>query len=940
MKRLAVYLVATVSVWLMMGATFAGGIDSNLEDVMAGADEQEIVSALVYLWDQVDVDGLNAEFKRQRAPYSQRHEVVVRSLQELAAATQDNVVNQLTAMQKAGTVESFHAFWIANCIRVDATSAAIEAIAQHEDVQWVYLNYEIELIGPVGGVPTASAPLDPPHERTPEVGLVAVRAPEVWAMGFTGEGILVASLDTGVDGDHPALASRWRGVADPRYVGHPDWAWFDPVTSTTFPASFGAHGTHTMGSVCGGAPGDEVGVAPGVQWIHAAVIDRVDIPTTVADSILAFEWMVDPDGNPVTNWDVPAVCSNSWGVTTGHGYPECDETFWSYLDACEAAGTLILFSAGNEGSGGLRRPSDRATDEFRTCAVAAVDANDPSWPIASFSSRGPTYCTPGGSSAIKPDISAPGVNVRSAVPGGGYESSGWSGTSMASPHVNGVVALMREACPELSIEDIKQIIYDTAHDLGSSGEDNDYGYGMVDAYEAVITALDWCGESPPRVTNGYYETPVDVAVTTTLEASDHDGGPFPISYKITALPATGHTLTDVGASYVITAGDLPYTLVDNGNEVLYSPTGGFYGNDTFEFVASDGGTPPDGGDSETGTMTILVLFGPPTITTTALPDGYLGYAYGPAVLQADQGQPDLEWSLISDEYAEIDLEDNFFQTTGFARGWNSDDNSWNYTLPFAFPYFDETFTSVWVCSNGFIDFGSSSSPWTNSDADLIANQRIAPLWDDLRTDQGGGDDIYINELAPGQVTIRWQAVTYASPNAPVNVSVTLYDDGRIRFHYGEENTPITPTVGISKGDGSAYYLSQYNNASDLGSVDSLEFIQPIPLPDGLVLDPNGTVSGVPTEFGEFGPRFRVIDSLGRSDLQQVTLTIHEETPPCIWDLSGNETVDPVDVGIAKEKYGCTVGGGDPVCDQADVSGNGVVDPVDVGVIKQHYGPCP
>ena len=159
------------------------------------------------------------------------------------------------------------------------------------------------------------------------------------------------------------------------------------------------------------APGDPVGVAPGAQWIHAATIDRVSIARTVSDSLLAFEWLLDPDGDPATNWDVPAVCSNSWGVATSHGYPPCDETFWAHLDACEAAGIVILFSAGNEGTSGLRRPADRATDDYRTAAVAAVDANDPNWPIAGFSSRGPTNCTPGGDSAIKPDIAGPGVNV-------------------------------------------------------------------------------------------------------------------------------------------------------------------------------------------------------------------------------------------------------------------------------------------------------------------------------------------------------------------------------------------------------------------------------------------------------------------------------------------------------------------------------------------------
>jgi subtilisin family serine protease len=225
------------------------------------------------------------------------------------------------------------------------------------------------------------------------------------------------------------------------------------------------------------------------------VIDRVSIQRTAADALLSFEWIIDPDGDPNTNWDVPAACSNSWGLATGHGYPPCDQLFWSHLDANEAAGTMIIFSAGNEGFSGLRRPSDRATDDYRTLAVAAVDANQQGWPIASFSSRGPTNCTPNGQPAIKPDISGPGVNVISSVPGNGYAA--FSGTSMASPHINGVVCLMREVNPDLPVNDLKQIIFDTAFDLGTEGEDNNYGWGMVDAYEAVVAAIS--GEIPMRL---------------------------------------------------------------------------------------------------------------------------------------------------------------------------------------------------------------------------------------------------------------------------------------------------------------------------------------------------------------------------------------------------------------------------------------------------------
>jgi hypothetical protein len=119
------------------------------------------------------------------------------------------------------------------------------------------------------------------------------------------------------------------------------------------------------------------------------VIDRASIAQTVADALLSFQWIIDPDGNPAPDFDVPDVCSNSWGLADWHGYPDCDPLFWSGLDACEAAGIVIVFAAGNEGAGGLRRPADRAIDDYRTLAVAAVNGNVAGWPIAGFSSWGP-----------------------------------------------------------------------------------------------------------------------------------------------------------------------------------------------------------------------------------------------------------------------------------------------------------------------------------------------------------------------------------------------------------------------------------------------------------------------------------------------------------------------------------------------------------------------
>ena len=470
------FLVALVS-----SAVPAAEIDSNLEAAMDAAAPGEHVKALLYLHDQIDYDSLNAQFKAERATRAHRHQVGMELLQGMAEHSQHELLAAIGQLEAAGEVAGHRSFWIANLVQVEATAEALEVLSTHDDVMMMYLDHPIELVAPVE---QDTKPVDLDRGSVAEPGVTAVGAEECWAAGYDGQGTLVANIDTGVDVTHPCLSSRWRGN-EPGYAQ--EWAWHDPYLNQFPPYDYNGHGTHTMGTVVGGAPGQIVGVAPGAQWIASAPIDRESIEQTVSDAIEAFQWMTDPDGDPATSWDVPNVCSNSWGLVTGHGYPECDQTFWSYVDNCELLGTVVLFSAGNEGSSGLRRPGDRATDEYRICAVAAIDPYSANWPVASFSSRGPTYCTLDGSAAIKPDISAPGVSTYSAYPGGLYASL--SGTSMASPHVNGVVAIMTQANPNLPPEVIKQIIYDMAFDLGTPGKDNDYGWGMIDAWESLQAAL-------------------------------------------------------------------------------------------------------------------------------------------------------------------------------------------------------------------------------------------------------------------------------------------------------------------------------------------------------------------------------------------------------------------------------------------------------------------
>ncbi|MFK7960123.1 MAG: S8 family serine peptidase [Phycisphaerales bacterium] len=482
--------LAGASVAILAASAHAGTIDPVLRGVLDKAGPDTIVSALLHFDVQLDIDELTAELDAESATRAERHRTVVRALQEVNAEARGRIVPQMNLMLNAGSLTRVQSFWLANAVRVEGPAASIEMLAGLPEVEYAYFNHPIELITPTEEIDEVNPVEGLSLGGTIEPGVLAVRAPEVWGLGFDGSGVLIATVDTGADGNHPALASRWAGL-DPAYAGNPQWAWLDPYTGdNSFPFDGGSssHGSHVTGSVVGGAPGDQIGVAPGAKWIAAGAIDRGGgIPQTVADAITTFEWLADPDGDPNTVWDVPHVASNSWGLVTSHGYPECDETFWSFIDALEAVGTVVLFAAGNEGDNGLRRPGDRALSDYRTVAVAATDPGSPAFPLADFSSRGPTACTPTGEPAFKPDIAGPGVNTRSALSGGGYGFK--SGTSMATPHINGVVALIRQVNPDLSVNEVKDILYQTAVDLGDPGKDNGYGYGHVDAFEAVQLAL-------------------------------------------------------------------------------------------------------------------------------------------------------------------------------------------------------------------------------------------------------------------------------------------------------------------------------------------------------------------------------------------------------------------------------------------------------------------
>ncbi|MAE72092.1 MAG: hypothetical protein CME06_16690 [Gemmatimonadetes bacterium] len=468
----------------------AGILSPDLEEQMRGANADDLVRAIVMLPDQFDKAGFVEEMRSNDRNMHQRHIEAVTRLRTLSRSRQQDLVNWLNLQLLADEVTDYRPLWITNGVIVTATERTLRSIANRTDVEIVYPDYPISLIDPIEEMKVDDRNLDvdqatgstPPAALGVEEGISSTRAPELWALGFDGTGAIVADMDTGADGDHPAFASRYLGLRKPA-----SQCWFDPVTNTTFPVEFGwvSHGTHTLGTMCGSEGTNQIGMAPGAEWIAAAVIDRVSIERTIADAILSFEWFADPDGDPFTSDDVPAVVNNSWGISPiWHGVPHCDNTFWNSIDNCEAAGAAVVFAAGNEGPGSktLRTPADRIAGATTVFSVGALlsGSND----IASFSSRGPSGCD---NATIKPEVTARGDDVRSSVDGGGYGTL--SGTSMASPHVAGAVALLKSARPDATPEELKEALLNTAVDLGSAGEDNTYGMGRID----VVAALDYLG---------------------------------------------------------------------------------------------------------------------------------------------------------------------------------------------------------------------------------------------------------------------------------------------------------------------------------------------------------------------------------------------------------------------------------------------------------------
>ncbi len=405
---------------------------------------------------------LRLEAQLDLRPYAGRAAAgaLIRDLQALAAASQAPL---LAALADRGLAAAARPLWIDNCIALRATPAQIEALEALPGL--ARIDYDEPVVGEL------AAPAD--GGRNAVWSQVIIRAPEVWSdYGLDGSGIVLGSMDTGVDISHPALAGKWRGG---------DNSWLDLVNAQPSPYDDHGHGTHTIGTMVGGdglGPfTTDIGTAPGAQFIAVKVLDASNSFGSASIVIAGAQWILDPDGNPGSD-DFPHVVSNSW-----YFFSETYDGYHATVAVWRAAGILPVFCLGNSGpSAATTHPPGNYDNAL---GVGATTSGDLIW---TYSSRGPA---PAGAAfpadGRKPDLSAPGASVLSSLPGGGYAA--WSGTSMATPHVSATAALMLQANSELDPAQLVDLLTGTGADLGAAGYDYNFGYGRLDAYAAVTAAI-------------------------------------------------------------------------------------------------------------------------------------------------------------------------------------------------------------------------------------------------------------------------------------------------------------------------------------------------------------------------------------------------------------------------------------------------------------------
>ncbi len=446
---------------------FGGTIVFELEEILKNTAPSDMIPIIIQTKEQGDLSLL---------PSTATYDEKIGYLKFVAEKSQKDI---LAYLKKVGA-EEIKSFFLVSRIAAKTTPEVIRELGKRKDIDFITDDFVVS----IDSFNPSTEPTD--ATDTPEWNIVKVRADSCWRAGWTGEGIVVSNIDTGVDVFHPAFGGRWRQTN----------GWFDAVNRQTNPYDDNGHGTHTMGIITGGDglgpfPND-IGIAPGATIIAAKGFN--------AQGAAQLSWL-DACFNWLADTGRPNIISNSWGVGN-----RTDTYFWNTCVNLRNLGIITVFSIGSSGPG-----SGTSCPPGSYPVVIGAGATDSSDNIASFSARGPapnqsswndtTFWPRSDWNLINPSISAPGVNIRSSYPGGNYTV--YNGTSMSCPHIAGCVALMLQKRSGLTPIEVFNLITDNA-DRPPRGEpypNNTYGWGRLNCkkvLDAIPTSVE---ESKPLLSS-------------------------------------------------------------------------------------------------------------------------------------------------------------------------------------------------------------------------------------------------------------------------------------------------------------------------------------------------------------------------------------------------------------------------------------------------------
>lgn len=572
-KYLSLVLIAMM--FLSSLSIFSYGDTANVQEkaylkkcdnaVAEKLKSEKRLDVIVHMTEKADLDAAKKEALNHEYGETETVErkAVIAALEDVAASSQADLTEYLKFQQSKGSVVDFESFFIINAIRVNADAVIIKEIARRDDVAKITLNRKIKQDKPI--IPKEPLRLYRPTSTVPQDGIEwnikAIGADRVWRdFNVYGDNVTVGIIDTGVYIGNPAIRDKWRGYNKITKEQKPKGNYIDYVDGKAFPEAIPAnnHGTHVAGTILGsmsrasGEKYNQIGVAPGAKFISARAFDDYG---GRHDTILqCAEWMLKPGGLAE---NAPDIVNNSWG-----GDNNTDPWFKEIINVWRAANIFPVFAAGNltsqeiQQKGTITNPGS-LKESF---AVGAVNSENK---IAAFSKWGPSLFDDA-QGRIKPEIVAPGVQIRSGLASGVFAS--WNGTSMAAPHIAGVAALMKSANPNLKVEEIEQILKDTALPLKDnnfkSSPNMAYGYGLVSAYDAVAAVL---GKGSGTVSGNVMargDDAEDPELTLNIEETLFRGRNFTINADIkdnvAIVKAVAEYSMDDGASW----NRLPLELVE------------------------------------------------------------------------------------------------------------------------------------------------------------------------------------------------------------------------------------------------------------------------------------------------------------------------------------------------------------------------------------------